>query len=133
MSEVIDFPSLPDFPDLIKNRYFILDLDKNPVATTFLAYTLWESKQKTRHVGDTRINGCRVSTVFLGVNHNWSGGPPVLFETMIFTRRCGSYRTLDQIQRRYCTWQQAQTGHDEIVRAVKHKNLTFLKNGLHEI
>src|SRR5215471_17514474 len=30
-------------------------------------------------------NGGRVSTVFLGLDHNYSGvGPPIVFETMIF-------------------------------------------------
>lgn len=30
-------------------------------------------------------NTVRVSTVFLGLDHNWSGnGPPIVFETMIF-------------------------------------------------
>ena len=26
----------------------------------------------------------RVSTVFLGIDHAWYGGPPLLFETMVF-------------------------------------------------
>lgn len=26
----------------------------------------------------------RVSTVFLGIDHNWGEGPPLLFETMVF-------------------------------------------------
>lgn len=28
----------------------------------------------------------RVSTVFLGIDHNFDGGPPLLFETMVFRR-----------------------------------------------
>jgi hypothetical protein len=52
-----------------------------------------------RHVADTEIGCRRVSTVFLGLDHNRSGvGEPMLFETAIFagTRlvemwRCSTY------------------------------------------
>jgi len=41
-----------------------------------------------RHVGDDRIRGIWISTVFLGIDHGWSFPPdeknPVLWETMIF-------------------------------------------------
>ena len=46
-----------------------------------------------------------VSTVFLGMDHSFDGGTPVLFETMIFG---GEY---DQFQERYCTWDEAEEGH----------------------
>lgn len=54
-----------------------------------------------------------VSTVFLGLDHNWTNqGPPLLFETMIFG---GKY---DQYQIRYSTWEQAETGHNRIVESL---------------
>lgn len=66
-----------------------------------------------RHVADFQTENLRVSTVFLGLDHNFSGtGLPVLFETMVF----GGPR--DQEQRRYCTWEEAQAGHDEIVKSL---------------
>ena len=37
-----------------------------------------------RHVAEDEINNLKISTVWLGVNHNYFGGPPLLFETMIF-------------------------------------------------
>lgn len=46
-----------------------------------------------------------VSTVFLGLNHQWGYGPPLLFETMIFG---GEH---DQYQDRYSTWEEAEAGH----------------------
>jgi hypothetical protein len=52
---------------------------------------------------------CSVSTVVLGLDHNWGRGEPMLFETMIF----GS--ALDQDQWRYATWDQAARGHDAAV------------------
>lgn len=36
------------------------------------------------HVADETHGGVRVSTVFLGQDHSHGGGPPLLFETMIF-------------------------------------------------
>lgn len=66
----------------------------------------------------------RISTVFLGLDHNWSPcGPPVLFETMAFgapeevTLFDGSPRLFPRAlryQRRYCTWDQALAGHKEV-------------------
>lgn len=48
----------------------------------------------------------RVSTVFLGIDHNWSDeGPPLLFETMVFGG------PLDQTMYRYSTWEEAVAGH----------------------
>jgi hypothetical protein len=59
----------------------------------------------------TRISPtCFVSTVWLGLDHNWSReGPPIIFETMTFGGR------YDQEQMRYATEDQAQKGHREAV------------------
>lgn len=53
----------------------------------------------------------RVSTMFLGIDHAFGGGPPLLFETMIF----GGSR--DQEQHRYSTWDEAVAGHRAIVES----------------
>jgi hypothetical protein len=56
-----------------------------------------------------------VSTVFLMLDHNWSGrGDPILFETMIFGG------PLDGQQARYSTWAEASEGHDLMAEAVRH-------------
>lgn len=64
---------------------------------------------KSRRVGLTNILGVRVSTVFLGINHAWLGGPPVLFETMIFGG------VLDQYQERCSTYDEAERMHRRAV------------------
>jgi hypothetical protein len=46
-----------------------------------------------------------VSTVFLGIDHNFGNGPPLLFETMVFG---GEY---DGYCKRYSTWEEAEGGH----------------------
>lgn len=37
-------------------------------------------------IAEEFIDGVRISTVWLGINHNWAPGgiPPLIFETMIF-------------------------------------------------
>lgn len=51
----------------------------------------------------------RVSTVFLGVDHGWGPGPPILFETMVFTP---DLPRLDQHQWRARTWEEAAEHHE---------------------
>ena len=58
-----------------------------------------------RHVAASVNSKARVSTVFLGLNHQWGHGEPLLFETMIFG---GEH---DQYQERYSTWDEAEAGH----------------------
>ena len=52
-----------------------------------------------------------VSTVFLGLDHNWGGGEPLLFETMIFGGPLDG-----EICLRYPTWDRAESGHRRIRR-----------------
>ena len=56
-------------PDITKWGVFLKDRKRRRVAADVLT-----------------INGeeVRVSTVFLGMDHAWDGGPPVLWETMVF-------------------------------------------------
>ena len=55
----------------------------------------------------------KVSTVFLGLNHNLGEGEPILFETMVFG---GAH---DQEEERYSTWDEAEEGHKRWVDMVK--------------
>lgn len=64
-----------------------------------------------RHIGLDRLpNGTKVSTVFLGTDHNFEGGTPILWETMIF----GGPE--DQYQKRYATREEALIGHAKAVK-----------------
>lgn len=62
---------------------------------------------ENRRVAETfPAEGIRVSTVFLGIDHNFHGqGAPILFETMIFGGPHNDY------QERYSTWEEAEAGH----------------------
>lgn len=67
-----------------------------------------------RTVAKSVIGKVRISTVFLGLDHNYSQmGPPILFETMIFG---GKH---DEYQERYATWDEAVEGHNKAVKLVK--------------
>ena len=74
--------------------------------------------ESDRSVAETRLGAgssrTRVSTVFLALDHRYSGdGPPILFETMVFGGPC------DGLQERYCTLQEAQEGHEAMVEHVR--------------
>lgn len=82
---------------------YILD-GKTPVPCFDI--TQWGSLSKNdKLVGLYKFGEVVVSTVFLGMDHSFDGGNPVLFETMIFG---GEY---DQFQERYYTWDEAEEGH----------------------
>lgn len=62
---------------------------------------------RDRHVDWDEIEDHKVSTVWLGLDHNYSGeGDPLLFETMIFNPQGN-----DIYCRRYSTWEEAEDGH----------------------
>jgi hypothetical protein len=73
-----------------------------------------------RHVEDTRLpNGLRVSTVFLGLDHNFSGkGPPSLFETMVFN----ADNAAEEYQERYANLEEAIEGHGRAIEWAKRRN-----------
>jgi hypothetical protein len=74
-----------------------------------------------RHVAETWVTpDVRVSTVFLGLDHQWSNGPPLLFETMCF--HAGDGRE----QWRCSTWEQAEVLHQRIVEKVQHDGTTLV-------
>lgn len=68
----------------------------------------WDGDGKI--VAKTKVGDYEVSTVYLGLNHNWGAGPPLIFETMIFGT--GPH---DQEQWRYSTEEDAIAGHQRRV------------------
>lgn len=66
-----------------------------------------------RHVDLTDLGALgRVSTVFLGLNHAFRPGPPVLFETLVFGG------PMDLHMDRYYTEDEAAAGHAFVVQAL---------------
>jgi len=69
-------------------------------------------ERSKRQVADDTVGKIRLSTVFLGIDHNHFGkGPPLLFETMIF----GGPR--EGIVGRWATWEEALEMHQAVLRS----------------
>ena len=91
------------------------DIDDSP-----LELMEWARKFETRtdpdgewRVGEDEIGEVSVSTVWLGLDHSFGNGPPLIFETMIFG---GEH---DGEEWRYSTKEQALLGHAAALELVK--------------
>lgn len=77
-----------------------------------MSWANWFEKSE-RSVAITKIGATKISTVFLGLDHSFGRGQPLLFETMVFGG------PMDQHLERYSTWEEAESGHASIVEKVK--------------
>ena len=93
------------------DKHYILQ-DKKAMSVDLLAWAKW-LETADRHVAKDEIGDVRISTVFLGLNHQWGDGPPLLFETLVFG---GKFN--DEMDR-YSTWEEAKKGHAEMVERVR--------------
>jgi hypothetical protein len=90
-----------------------------------------------RVVAHTTDEYYEVSTVFLGVRHNhFRPGPPILFETMVFTTEAYSAivpkeESIDGVQLRYASWDDAETGHKTTTKRLQ-KQIEFALSGGYE-
>lgn len=97
--------------------WWVLDAQRQPVGVYDpMAWAVWASHQSEFPVAVGRIEteDFFVSTVFLGVDHNYGRGPPTLFETMAFDRTGKPVATV-----RYSSWSDAEAGHAAMVRRMK--------------
>lgn len=71
------------------------------------------------HVADEIIEEIRISTVFLGLDHNFlRRGDPLLFETMVFFPNGETGRMC-----RYFTWEEAEEGHKKIANLIRAEKI----------
>ena len=91
-------------------NYYILD-GHEVVKSDLMTWARWLEITKNRHVAREAIGEADISTVFLGLDHSFGQGPPLLFETMIFGLEG------EEPQWRYSTWEEAEAGH---VRALEY-------------
>lgn len=98
----------------MSGKHFILD-GKQPVPVDLLTWGRWfGANDNGRFVARTPVGDAEVSTVFIGLDHNFrADGPPLIFETMAFGGAC------DGATQRYSTWEQAEAGHAAMVERVK--------------
>ena len=100
-------------PAMPLGGYWILDDERRPVRVATVEE--WGRFYETtdRVVAKDIIGDAEVSTVFLGLDHQFGDGPPILFETMIFG---GAH---DMHQDRCSTWQQAEAMHAKACALVR--------------
>lgn len=97
----------------MKPLYYILD-GHTPKPVSLEVWALGYEKDNWTVARDSLPADIMVSTVFLGLDRNHGGiGRPILFETMVFN---GKY---DGEMERYCTWEEAEAGHERWVNKVK--------------
>lgn len=80
--------------------------DGTPYANV-IEWAMDFEKTEDRIIGRTELpNGLVVSTVWLGINYNFTdSGPPIIFETMVFGLPTSEY------VERYATEEEARVGH----------------------
>lgn len=93
-------------------KQYILKNKKPVLCDDILERSKFMSDFKNRRVAETKKGGITVSTVFLGLDHEWGSVTPILFETMIF----GGQHNQDQW--RYSTWKEAEEGHKKACKLV---------------
>lgn len=87
-----------------------------PVEDT-LEWARW-FEDADRNVMQTRlIDGSRISTVFLGLDHSFMGAKPMFFETALISGEEHFSEVLKrnvheiEVVQRYATWAEAEEGH----------------------
>lgn len=110
----------------MSSHLYILDENQKPVREPDIyKWARWYEKSN-RHVGlhvfEGTVHGeVRVSTVFLGLDHNDNReGPPILWETMVFYVNGTDDDGMDQDMDRCAgNWEQAQAMHMKMVKKVE--------------
>ena len=101
--------------EFMDNRHWILDELGNPEPATLEVWARWFENNRDRIVKQEMVGDVKVSTVFLGLDHNWGQGPPVLWETMVFGGK------MDQHQERCAgNREQAEAMHESVLEKVKN-------------
>src|SRR6185437_3643792 len=95
--------------EVLMSYYYILRGKEVVPCGDVLEWGEWFQTAE-RHVAKTQVGPLTVSTVFLGLNHQFFGGAPLLFETMIFGSHAGDEYD-ESYQDRYSTWDEAVEGH----------------------
>ena len=75
---------------------------------------------ESKRVAETTVGKLWVSTVWLGLDHAFMGGPPLIFETMIFPVEGDEVTSWsEEYCDRYSTEDAAKAGHDRAVAWAK--------------
>ncbi len=88
--------------------HYILGPDgKTAIQVDLMVWARWFGNDYNRILKRDKVSkDVRVSTVFLGLDHAFGSGPPILWETMIFGGKEDLY------QDRYTSHEDAMIGHE---------------------
>lgn len=89
--------------------YYILDDQGNSVEASLEAWGEFFGQSDKRQLARDEVGDITISTVFLGIDHGFGDGPPVLWETIIFG---GKH---DRYEERYSSRDDALVGHRHAV------------------
>lgn len=106
------------------SRRMYYDLDGNELTIEQYAAL----GDRPQHIGNTNTRKFHISTVWLGINHNWDReGPPLIFETMVFHcyQHTGRAKRLIRSEWRWSSKEEATIGHGLISESVKRYNRQF--------
>lgn len=105
-----------NYKEFIKSRVQYYDRQGQPMNLLDWGRRFEDMEYKI--VKQTTIGEFFISTVWLGLNHSFGDGPPMIFETMIFQHGEETENELDGFQERYATEAEAAAGHEGAVAAV---------------
>lgn len=104
----------------MNNHRFILDKKGNPIVEPdLMKWARWLEESKDRILRQETIKGKFISTVFLGLDYNFYGTPPILYETMVFDETKHSIEKYGTS--RYYTRKEALKGHRDMVKRIKNE------------
>ncbi|MFQ5591315.1 MAG: hypothetical protein ACE5FM_00025 [Methyloligellaceae bacterium] len=101
--------------------YYILENDVPVLQPDVIKWRTWCEEQKASgrnwwRVASDVVGASTISTVFLGIDHQFGDGPPILYETMVFGGPC------NEECRRYHTKEEALIGHAAMLAVVNAAN-----------
>ena len=96
--------------------YYILTNDLHPIECGVQEWAAWCQKHHDRRsLGRTTIGKALVSTTFLGLDHSYGQGHPILWETMVFDPQEAGDSVYCE---RYTSREAAAQGHARVVAAL---------------
>lgn len=98
----------------MSDKFILNDKSEAVPCDDLMEWARW-LETADRHVAQEVIGDVRVSTVFLGFDHNIFGDRPLLFETIIFGGEHDGHRE------RCSTWAEAEKMHAEALDLVRRK------------
>ena len=97
---------------MMADKYILVN-GKPSLESDLIKWAKWfEKADQERIIEKTQIQDVEIPTVFLGLDHQFGSGSPLLYETLVFGG------ILDGEMDRYSTYEGAKMGHRSMVAKV---------------